>query len=260
MSNPDAFAELAPYYDNIMEHVNYDRWFTVATSLTVLLPGPFRHVDLACGTGVLLKRLRRAGWNSVGLDLSFAMVKAGRKDTPSLPVGMADLRALPLNGCVDYATCLFDSVNFLTSFDDVVRAFREVHRALTPHGLFYFDIVTERMVTEHFEGQEWTEDNGRFSTTWRSSYSRKTSIADTHVRVNTGDAVGTVSERIYTQDEIKGALAAAGFGVLGLFDAHSWKAPTRRTVRIDVIAAKDVSRDLQRRFDRMRSDVRVRIT
>ncbi len=251
----DAFRDLAPFYDRIMDHVNYDRWYVVAQALSRLLPAGFVHLDAACGTGRLLKRLRLDGWNSIGADLSFAMVHAGKKEGGECPAVAADLRALPLCDSVDYVTCLFDSINFLIEFRDLAQAFRSVGDALRDGGLFYFDVVTERMVTEHFEGQQWTEDNGRFSTTWRSQYDRHTAIADTHVRVNTGPS-GTVRERIYLHEDIERALDFAGLSLLGAFDAHSWKAPGKRTVRIDYIAAKGDARVYAKRFKSIYNSVR----
>jgi SAM-dependent methyltransferase len=255
MAADDAFCDLAPYYDRIMDHVNYDRWYLVTTTLAALLPRGFLHLDAACGTGTLLKRLQAIGWNSFGVDLSLAMLRAGKKTHAPLPVAAADLRALPLAHRIDYVTCLFDSVNFLLDTASLIRSFAEIAGALTAQGLFYFDVVTERMVTEHFEGQEWTENNGRFSTTWRSSYCRKTGIAETHVRVNSGIA-GTVRERVYTQQEIEHALREAGLYALGAFDAHSWKAPGQRTVRIDFVAAKSLSRSSRRAFESVCAQVR----
>ena len=259
MSGDDPFSEIAPYYDRIMDFVNYDRWYMVATALADLLPSGFRHLDAACGTGTLLKRLRRGGWDSVGMDLSLGMLHAGRRgiDAPA-PVAVADLRALPVQENVDYVTCLFDSLNFLLDLEDVVRAFREVSGALAPHGLFYFDVVTERMVTEHFEGQEWTENSGRFSTTWRSSYSRKTSVTETLVRITNG-AGGVFRERVYEQEAIEGALAGAGLTLLGSFDAQSWKTPGKKTVRIDFVAVKGTTRSLQKQFVKVRDQLRERL-
>src|SRR5690606_17293139 len=52
----DSFEDLARYYDRLMVHVDYDRWYAVAGAIAGLLPRPFLHVDLACGTGTLLRK------------------------------------------------------------------------------------------------------------------------------------------------------------------------------------------------------------
>lgn len=257
MPAPDDFSDIARYYDRVMEHVDYERWFVLVTTLAQLLTPGFRHLDAACGTGTLIRRLRKVGWNSTGLDISSAMLAAGKKDGKLQATAVADLRALPLRGSVDYVTCLFDSVNFLVEDGDIPKTFCQVSQALADQGLFYFDIVTERMVTDHFENQEWTDNNGGFSTTWSSSYCRKTGIAETRLRVGSG-ATGVFCERIYPQKIIEQAVKDAGLTILGVYDAKTWKSPKRKTVRIDFIAAKNPSRAMKKNF-RVARDAVIRL-
>ncbi|NIA13360.1 MAG: methyltransferase domain-containing protein [Nitrospiraceae bacterium] len=258
MAYLDDFHEIARYYDRIMDHVDYDRWYSVATALTELLPPGFTHLDAACGTGKLLRSLREDGWRSVGVDLSLAMVRSARRQTPEPITALADLRRLPFHESVDYVTCLFDSINFLLTLDDIAQAFREVAGSLREGGLFYFDMVTQKMVTDHFDNQEWTEQTGRFATTWRSSFVRETGVAETEVRVTSG-AGGVFLERVYRHEDIEAVLAASGLALLGAYDAHTLQTPRPKTVRIDYVAAKDGSRAFKRRFDsviaRLRRDM-----
>lgn len=247
MPETDPFREIARYYDQIMDFVNYDRWFRIATSLAELLPADFTHLDAACGTGTLLRRLRRVGWQSFGIDLSPGMIRAGRSRGLIAPAAVADLRALPFKNSLDYVTCLFDSINFILDEQGLRDTFRGLATALRPGGILYFDIVTERMIKLHFENQEWTENNGAFSTTWRSSYSFKTKITETELRLTKG-ATGLFKERVYARHTLQAALKEAGFTLLGVFDAHTWKAPRKRSIRIDFIAAKNPSPDTKRRF------------
>lgn len=258
MRATDTFSEIAPYYDTIMERVDYDRWVTATAALASLLPQRFVHLDVACGTGRLIKRLRRAGWNSIGVDFSFSMLRAGRRKMRNLPVAAADLRWLPLAGSVDYVTCLFDSINFLLSLDDVHAALRQISLALKANGLLYFDIITERMVLEYFADQRWTEQNGRFTTTWDSRYCRATATAETEIRVNTGPTC-ILRERVYPQQAIEEAVNDAGLHLLGIFDAETWQKPTKRTERIDLIACKSPFPQLKRRFRKVYATVRSQL-
>lgn len=233
----DPFQDLARFYDPIMVHVDYDRWYLVAAAIAEILPRPIAHLDAACGTGTLLRKFQRNGVPGIGMDLSYAMLRAGQKRGPSLPVVTADLRAMPFSAAFDYVTCLFDSVNFLLDLDAVRQAFRQVAEALRPGGLFYFDVVTERMVLTHFADQQWTEKNGAFSTTWDTRYDRLTRTAETHLRVNRG-AECVIRERVYDQADLEKALMGAGLSVLGVHDAEHWTRPGRRTCRLDFVAAK----------------------
>jgi SAM-dependent methyltransferase len=227
----DTFDEVARYYDKIMSHVDYDRWVVVAGQLAATLPDRAVHLDAACGTGTLAKDLRKLGWASFGMDLSQAMTKASRKAHPELPIACADMRALPLHDGVDIITCLFDSMNFLLSQEDLEAAFLSFSKALRPGGLLYFDVVTEQMVLQHFADQKWTDDNGRFETTWASTYAPEQGLSKTRIQIRNGPSC-TVHEQIHNTKDIESALTKAGFTLLGRFDAESWKRPRKKSVRI----------------------------
>lgn len=255
MAAIDVFQTLSRFYDPIMQHVDYDRWYLVAGALSQLLPRPFLHLDTACGTGRLLKKLRVDQWRSFGADLSFAMLQAGARNGHRPPMVCADLRALPLFQSVDYVTCLFDSVNFLTRPDDMRAGIREMAHALRPQGILYFDIVTERMVLDHFADQEWVEEHGGFSTRWSCEYDRRSRTAELRIRINNGD-LHTLYERVYAIDEIEAALRTAGCELMGAFDAQTWRRPKAKTVRIDVVAVRGSSRPYARPFRKIQSLVR----
>jgi SAM-dependent methyltransferase len=165
------------------------------------------------------------------------MIGIARRQPPRPRAAVADLRALPFRRSFDLITCLFDSMNFLLTLEDVQRALEACAGALDDHGILYFDIVTERMVTEYFEDQEWIEHNPTFSSRWRSTYDRNDCITETRIRVNRGQE-SVVRERIYPLSEIRDVLQRAGLTILGAYDARTWRAPTARTVRVDIVASR----------------------
>jgi SAM-dependent methyltransferase len=254
----DTFEDLARFYDPLMEHVDYARWARACVAMAELLPDGFRHLDAGCGTGTLLARLHAAGWRSVGIDLSGAMLHTLRKSHGALPVARADLRALPFQGSLDFVTCLFDSLNFLLDDAGFQAAIGQIGAALRPGGIAYFDVVTERMVTDHFEDQDWLEDIGAFTARWASRYDRKTRIAETRIRINHGEA-SVIRERIYPVAFIEEACAAAGLKVLLVADASTWRPPNARTTRIDFVLMKDPPRGTGKRFDRVHAGVQARL-
>lgn len=255
--NPfETFSDLARYYDAIMSDVDYDRWLVVTTAVAELFPAKqFAHLDVGCGTSVLMKRLLQYGWNTRGVDISLAMLHSGRRSGVLPATVAADMRALPFVGGFDYATCLFDTLNFLLSVEDLRSAIREIASALTDGGIFYFDLITERMVTEHFENRKWSEKNSGFSTTWEGVYDRNTSIARTAVTVNR-QLPTVIEERIHAVDEVKQALEEAGFTLLGLYDAENWRAPSRKTLRLDGVAAKGDAAVLRKKMRGVESFLR----
>jgi ubiquinone/menaquinone biosynthesis C-methylase UbiE len=220
----------------------------VTSLLAELLPAKFRHVDLACGTGRLLKRLVQHKWNSIGADFSTGMLREAKRGPYVAPLVRADLTALPFGRQFHYATCAFDSVNFLLEERQLRAAMREAAGVLLDGGIYYFDVITERMVTEHFEDRKWAEDNGSFSTNWTGRYDRKTRVAELEIRVNTGPSY-TTRERVYTPEEIESAIAAAGLTLIGEFDSSKWKKPTYRSIRVDYIAVRNPAKGIAKKLD-----------
>lgn len=251
----DAFEDLARHYDALMRHVDYERWFLTTTALARLLRPGFVHLDAACGTGTLLKQLVLIGWESYGMDLSAAMTRAARRSGTLLPLAVGDLRAQPFAPVFDLVTCLFDSLNFVLKESDVRAAISEFARILRPEGVLYFDVVTERMVTEHFEGEKWTERHKGFEATWESVYDRKTRIADSTIRINTGSST-TIRERIYDRELIESALKDAGLTLLEVLDAETWRAPTHKSIRLEFIAVKNPSADQRKSLRLAQEEVR----
>ena len=237
MTEQDGFAPIANHYDTIMEHVNYDRWIHVVTALGAMLEEPFHHLEAGCGTGVLLKRLTAYGWHSTGMDLSPAMLRVARHRYSLSSLVRANFCALPFGECFQLATCLFDSLNFLLIEEQFSAAIHSFHRVLAPGGIFYFDVVTEKMIADHFENTEWTEHHDRFRSSWVSAYQRDTKTCETRVRINSG-VESVTFERIYATDYILDVLQETGFSLLAMRDANTWKKVTKRTTRIDFIAVK----------------------
>lgn len=253
MIRHDSFAELARFYDPLMREINYDRWFFI-TTLVGELAGrpPVRHLDLACGTARLIQRTASFGWESVGVDLSVPMLRQARTAATRPAVVAADLTDLPFAGQFDIATCLFDSLNFLLDETDLARAMDAASQALHDEGLFYFDIITERMVLRYFADQEWEEDNGRFGSHWTGRYDRKTRIAELDIRVNRRAPV-LVRERVYEIEFVRRAAQEAGLTILACVDAETWEEPTDDTERVEFVASRDSSGTLKRSFDKIRA-------
>jgi SAM-dependent methyltransferase len=253
MNMPDAFDGLARYYDQLMNHVSYERWLQTTLALAELTPAGKPHLDAACGTGTLGRQLRSLGWQSYGADLSVAMVRAARKEGP-FPAAVADLRALPFAGRMGMITCLFDSLNFLLELDHLKQAFQSLYESLAPGGILYCDIVTERMVIEHFDGQEWVEEDGNMTTSWASTYDPRTGIADSHIRINQAGPY-LIRERVYDTGVVSEAMKQAGLTLLAAVDAETWKAPRKKTLRVDFVAVKGDGRRLQKPFKKIADDI-----
>jgi len=101
-----------------------------------------RVLDLACGTGAMMRRLaaRLPDATLFGADLSHAQLREGRARSPELPLVQSDAVALP------FADDTFDVVHWSWLLEHVPRnravdILREVRRALAPAGVAWMTEV-----------------------------------------------------------------------------------------------------------------------
>ena len=139
VSESEAYGAFAYAYDRALG----ERFFRAAQRMLddVLgqYPTPKRsHLDVACGTGMVVQYFRKRGWRSTGIDASVSMLEMARKRSPRVVAG--DFRALPLRGRFARITCLYDSLNHLLDTNDLVAAFRSVRAVMEHDSLFLFDM------------------------------------------------------------------------------------------------------------------------
>ena len=144
------YEALAPIYDRLMSHVEYDQWAdligkVIGKYLPVQDPAI---LEVGAGTGILGEMLTSLGFCYTGSDLSLPMCKEARRR--NLPVFCADARSIPIKKQFHLAIFLYDGINYLQTIQDYKILFSEVHKCLTPNGLFLFDITTETNSLRHF--------------------------------------------------------------------------------------------------------------
>lgn len=91
--------------------------------------------DLGCGPGHVAAWLAGRGVTAVGIDLSPAMIAAGRRDYPQVQFRVGDLLELPAADGEFAAAIAFYSIIHLAP-GELPRAFAEIHRVLRPGGIF----------------------------------------------------------------------------------------------------------------------------
>lgn len=127
------FDDRAPTYDESAMH----RGLADAVAEFVLAGdangGPGDVLDVATGTGLVLRALRERGAHGrmIGVDLAPRMLEVARTHLPEAELIEADAASLPLpDDCVDLVTC----VTGLQLFTDAPAAIREWARVLRAGG------------------------------------------------------------------------------------------------------------------------------
>jgi SAM-dependent methyltransferase len=100
--------------------------------------------DIGCGTGTFLRHLAQFCDVLYGVDRSAAMLAQARRKLAGANVSLLqqDLRKLRLPRPVDLITCMFDTLNYLTTAAGVHAALESARENLCSGGSLIFDVIT----------------------------------------------------------------------------------------------------------------------
>jgi SAM-dependent methyltransferase len=95
------------------------------------------HLDVACGTGLMVHHFREMGWTSTGVDASLEMLRMGASRAPRRVCG--DFGSLPFRKTFARITCVYDSFNHIRERNELVATFRSVRAVMNARSQFLFD-------------------------------------------------------------------------------------------------------------------------
>ncbi|WP_411073225.1 class I SAM-dependent DNA methyltransferase [Streptomyces sp. cmx-4-25] len=99
------------------------------------MPGAASLLDIACGTGAHLARFAGRYEHVEGVELSEPMLALARTRLPDVPLTLGDMRAFDLGRRFDAAVCLFGSIGYVDSADELDAALSAFARHLNPGGV-----------------------------------------------------------------------------------------------------------------------------
>jgi trans-aconitate methyltransferase len=97
-------------------------------------PGAKRLLDVACGTGEHARFLT-AEFDVDGIDLEPKFVEIARAKNPTGSFSVGDMRSFQLEKRYDVVQCLFSSIGYLLTPQDIVAALTCFRAHLTPGGV-----------------------------------------------------------------------------------------------------------------------------
>jgi SAM-dependent methyltransferase len=238
---------LAPLYDRIMCHVEYDEWIKlIARIIDDFLPHTTPSLfEIGGGTGVLGRRLVEQGYDYCGSDRSFSMCTCALRR--NAPFFCADGIHLPLKKRFDLILFLYDGINYLPTLDHYTALMNEVSRSLSPGGLFLFDITTEANSLRHFKSYLEFEDWGDCAYVRRSYYRKDTMEQHNDFtlfkQVNGNKRVFEKIQENHTQvvfgaSSIAKKVPSSLFSIEGIWDGYSFKKYRPHSERVHFLLKK----------------------
>ena len=101
-------------------------------------------LDVACGTGHHMELLRE--WFTVeGVDLEPGLLEVARSRLPGVPLHLGDMRTFNLGRQFDVVTCLFSSIGYMQTPEDLLHALVNMAGHLAPDGVMLVEPWLSRM-------------------------------------------------------------------------------------------------------------------
>lgn len=247
----ESYTGFAQVYDTFMDNIPYDAWSNYLIELLKEYGVKEGLVaDLGCGTGNITKELAKQGYDMIGIDnsqemLSIAMEKGKEEQKGSILYLLQDMRDFELYGTVAAVVSICDSMNYITSEEDLSTVFRLVNNYLDPGGVFIFDMNTEYKYKHILADNTIAENREDCSFIWDNYYYEDERINEyeltIYVREDEGDNRfrrfdETHYQMAYSLDTVIRLLTEAGLEYVIAYDAFTHNAPKSTSERIYIVA------------------------
>lgn len=214
----EAYGRSADAYDLIYDGLGKDyrrEAAEVAALVRARRPEARTLLDVACGTGAHLLHLRD-DFAVEGIELSAHMADRARGRLPGVAIHEGDMRLFDLDRRFDVVTCLFSSIGYTRTPEDLARALAAMTRHLEPGGVLVVDawLTPEAWTDGHVGAEAATEPGRAVARTDRSWRMGRTSVLEMTWVVTTAAGTDTFTERhelgLFTTEETRASVEGAG--------------------------------------------------
>lgn len=244
------FTDIAPYYDLLMQDVDYQEWtdYVIRLMDRAGISKGSKLLDMACGTGTAALIFVKTGYKVSGMDLSARMLQAAKAKAKKAGIKVnffwGDIRDFVIQKKLLTITCLFDSMNYLLNEKDFLNTCKCAHNALSQNGAFIFDVNTTFALTKYWDQRlEMKEAEGIVSI-WRNSYDFVSHYANLSLTlfVPSGKEYKRIDEfhqeKAFPLEDVESMLKKAGFSKVEVFKHLTLDPPQNNTIRATVMAYK----------------------
>jgi SAM-dependent methyltransferase len=215
------FSHTAQYYDTIyLAMKDYDAEAEKLTTFVYQYSQSTgnRLLDVACGTGLHLSYLKQH-FQVEGLDLDEQLLAIARQRNPEVLLHHTDMVDFALGRTFDVVTCLFSSIGYVKTLDNLSRAIQCMAQHLTAGGVLmiepWFTPETWRPGTVHARFID--ESDLKIARINTSFVDGQLSSMDMHYLIGTPEGTEHYVERhelgLFTTEEMRHALMTCGLEV-----------------------------------------------
>ena len=225
----EQYKTLARFYEDVICDEQYNLWLNfLVETLKEQNPEPYG-IDFACGTGLFTRKVKRAGFNVVGVDLSAEMLAVAEEKTRdeklNIKYFLGDYKTFKLKEKQGFITAVNDGLNYVDK-KGLKKALSNVYSNLVKGGVFIFDISTPYKLKEVLSKNMFGDDSDELSYIWLSEYDEKNDKVDMTLSFfkRNGSAyerfAEVQSQYVHSKEFVESELLSAGFKIVSVTDEN----------------------------------------
>ena len=214
------YTSLARFYEKILFDKNYDSWTDYVVSLLKSQTTSKNGLDVACGSGILTRKLKKQGFSVVGIDVSedmlFEAQRIANEENLSIKFLKQDMRNLKSFEKVGFITVINDGINYVNQ-SDIEKTFKRFYTALNSQGVLIFDVSSEYKLKNVLSNNVFCDNSEDVSYIWFNELDESKNLVnidltifeknnDSYIRYDESQ-----TQYIHDINSIVNALNSAGF-------------------------------------------------
>lgn len=241
----EAYTGFAYVYDEYMDNIPYEEWeqylYELLKENNIAVNSSL--ADLGCGTGTVTRMLDKEGYDILGIDLSEDMLSIASEKTyasgQQIVYSCQDMRDFEIPYKVDAFVSIGDSMNYITTNEDLYEVFKCVKNGLEAGGVFIFDLKTIHFFRDILADNTYAENREASAFIWDNYYDAESSNNEYELAVFVRNDEGSFDrfeeqhyQHGFTQKEVEEAVNKAGLRIRRVYDAFTHNEPDEESERL----------------------------
>lgn len=213
------FNKSARFYDAIYHFKDYKAAAeTLELTIKRFAPNAKTLLDTACGTGKHIQHLKDS-YDCEGLDLNDELLEIARERCPGVRFVCADMTDFRTGRSYDVVTCLFSSIAYVRTRENLFNAVKTMSEHLNPGGLLIIEpwFSKENFWVDHVTANHYDSKELKITWMYTSKIEYGFSVLDIHYLTGTPHEVTHFTEKhvlgLFSDEEYRQAFEEAGLEV-----------------------------------------------
>jgi ubiquinone/menaquinone biosynthesis C-methylase UbiE len=213
----EMYTRLAEYYDRVYATKDYAKEVERVNEIiqSHQRSSGVELLDVACGTGKHIEYLKN-NYHVTGLDISEEMLAIARKRNSDVRFVLGDMKHAKLKQKFDIITCLFESINYNITLEQLKMAFGNLAMHLKPGGVILIEPIftRESFIEKHLSIDSVDDSDMKIARVGLAREEKGHAVLELQYLIATQEGIvhhiDTHRMGLFTRDSILDALRASG--------------------------------------------------